>query len=457
MSISRRRRGTALLAAMAGLLTAGCTALAGPARIDPPAPAAGPAFPGLLPSAQNRASRRYVFQIHGINTADPEWGESLLARISPRGYVRTRTVGPIDGYWRPATLATVKTIRSPGLTCEGNPTCTFSRFGIYKKDVFSNATTGDRVTVFTYFWRGDLWRITGPYLKYDIAANDLKGWTPNSHHSAINAAIKAGLVDNGLSDAAGYISGLGQLEREGLETAICAMLADAIDTEAARSVAPGTGCLARLAPLNNLDPSSVEFNFLSHSLGSRMLYDVLSGEEAATHRSRSDAAVSARAFIATRTRTMFMAANQMPLLAVAGLTIEDAPAGGAPEATELPVKSFLSLHAQPRSGATQEGYRLPAPPPVPSQDLTVIAFQDPDDLLGFKASDAVLGENVEGVRFVDVVHRNTPQIAFILAWPLSAHDNELNEPNSLKMILCGATADAIGGLKADRCLTGNRH
>jgi hypothetical protein len=86
--------------------------------------------------------------------------------------------------------------------------------------------------------------------------------------------------------------------------------------------------------------------------------------------------------------------------------------------------------------------------------LVVVAFQDPDDLLGFKASDAVMGDTnpkINNVRFVDVLHRNTDQWLYLFSNPLKAHDNELSEPNSLKMILCGAQADASGNLTANAC------
>ena len=120
----------------------------------------------------------------------------------------------------------------------------------------------------------------------------------------------------------------------------------------------------------------------------------------------------------------------------------------APEAATLepqPPLDFIHLKAPPIRGA--------APPysSGPALHLTVIAFQDPDDLLGFKASDAVLGAHDDSVTFVDVLHRNTPQWAFLFAMPELAHDHELEEPHSLQMILCGADAGPDGWLKPRNC------
>jgi hypothetical protein len=462
MTTDRRRPWDARIAGLLAWLCLapallGCTALSGPASIEPPPSLAGPAFPGLLPSSENRAPRRFIFQIHGIDTSDPNWGESLLGRIPKYGYIRERTPGPIDTYWHPATLSEAKVVAGPGLVCTDHPGCVFNNFGIYKKDVFRNASTGDVVTVFTYFWRADLWTITGAYLRDDVLANNVTNWRPNTRKSLINASLKAGLVDNGLSDAAGYLSGLGALEREGLESALCAMLEDAIATPQASAVAPGTGCLGRLAPLNTLNGRDVEFNFLSHSLGSRMLYDVLSAREPVTGASRTREATSARMFISDQTRTFFMAANQLPLLAESSLTISPAPEAALGSNPEPGAEEAAALEARPRSFADLRG----AAPRTPGERsrartpaLTIVAFQDPDDLLGFKASDAIVGatDPTASVKFVDVVHRNTPQILYVLASPLAAHDSEMKEPHSREMILCGANADPLGHLKADRCL-----
>ena len=445
-----------LIALLAAAGVAACTSPAGPARIDNYNRPAGPAFPGLLPAPDSHVARRFIFQVHGIHTENEDWGNSLLDKIPAYGYVH-RGKGP----WSPARLAEPRRLIGQALPCTGNPTCTFPAFGKYKKDVFTSTTANEEIVVFTYFWRGDLWSVTGPYLQPDIQSNATKGLFPSTRKSLINAAIKGGLVDNGLSDAAGYLSGVGELEREGLESALCAMFADAIATEAARRVPPGEGCLASLYQFDNAMPDQIEFNFLSHSLGSRMLYDVLSGEDAQTKAPRAADAVGARRTIANHTRTFFMAANQLPLLAVASINVDRPGAGLAPSppgaGVAPPVADATHPTALSLTRRAQGFFNLRAASPdarhpgAPKTELTVVAFQDPDDLLGYKASDGVTPDPAHAITFVDVVHRNTSQWLFLLASPLSAHDNELNEPHSRQMILCGARADSGGKLTANRC------
>jgi hypothetical protein len=430
--------------------------MAGPARIENYKGTAGPVFSGLLQPAGGAVKRRFIFQIHGINTDKPSWGQSLLKHIPDYGY-ELRTP---NSQFQPAMLAPPsRQLTGHPLPCgDKNPTCVFKSFGEYKKDVFVNAAAGEEVVVFTYFWRGDLWTITGPYLQPDIDDNTTHGLS--SRKSVINAAIKAGLVDNGLSDAAGYISDVGDLEREGLETAICAMYADAIATQAARDILekkPGAGCLAKLYDLHTVFFDKVEFNFLSHSLGSRMLYDVLSADLPKGGGARSPAALEARRVLADRTRNFFMAANQLPLLAVSGITVgPEASTAATPSATRN--LNALSLTASPNAFLNLRSVEKDKPHLKSSrtEELSVVAFQDPDDLLGYKASDGILPDPDRRLTFIDVLHRNTNQYLFLLASPVKAHDNELNEPNSLKMILCGAKADAAGRLSPTPCAHGPR-
>jgi hypothetical protein len=412
---------------------AGCTAMSGPAHIDGFQGRQGQAFSGLLPGSSGTPVPRYIFQIHGIDTPTPdEWAGRLTDQIPKHGYVR---ISPLAPPWNDAPLSKSVTIKLADLTTS------FDHFGQYRKDVFVRETDGETVVVYSYYWRHDLWLVMQPFLAADIQANSTASWTPNTKKSLLNSMIKAGLMDEGLSDAAGYLSPMGSLEREGIETTLCAMFADAIGVQ---HVPVGTGCLAQLATNNPL-PDKVEFAFLSHSLGSRMLLDVLSTRDPELG-ARGLADVAARGFLRVHTRNFFMAANQLPLLVVGDATIQPLPVG--PPA--LPVgpaqpSDFFDLHAPP--GPPRLGV-APAPP----IQLDVIAFQDPDDFLGFKASDSVLGHAQPGVlEFTDIVHRNTPQMLYVLSWPVGAHDRELEEPNSRQMILCGASVDTAGRLSAEHC------
>jgi hypothetical protein len=254
---------------------------------------------------------------------------------------------------------------------------------------------------------------------------------------------------------------MGQLVREGVETTLCDMVADAVGTDAAKQVAQGSGCLTRLSrDVGGAYPKDVEFNFLSYSLGSRMLFDVLNpptGARAAQQRQDAEALggpgapaiadpTASRRFVATRVRTFFMAANQLPLLAIGSVSVDDSePAGGPHAAAAAPPTpaTFLDL----RVGAAEAHVAGLEP----AEPLQIVGFQDPDDLLGFRAGDAIDQHGSPHVIVRDVLHRNTPQWLWLFSWPPDAHARELYEPTSTKLILCGGHTDASGHLHPYAC------
>ena len=396
-------------------------------------------FDGLLSSGPRRSAVRYIFQTHGIRSSGVEWTYALIKAIERYGYVEE---GGTQYLWHNAPLAHPMLVNGRDAHCDRADGCRFTYFGQYSKRVFFNPRTNTHVIVFAYRWKDDLWTITGHYLKSDIAANSLP--FPSTKRSAVNETVKVEMIDDGFSDAVGYLSNLGALEREGMETAVCAMLSDAL---AIKGPSPGAGCIGRFDAADLRRLSRVEFNFLSHSLGSRMLYDVLSGAVPGTGYVRSASEYDARALVRARTHEIIMAANQMPLLAPSEFSVirADGPTAGRVTAAGSPPTAFVNL---------TDDSALPSA--VRDQDvlhLTVIAFQDPDDLLGFKASDAVIGDQNPSVTFVDILHRNATQWAFSFVWPPDAHDRELEERHSRQMIMCGAEENPDRTLTARPCPT----
>jgi hypothetical protein len=431
-----------LLVAIAIALTlSSCTSLAGTARVDGP-PHAGLAFEGLISQDAGRARVRYIFQTHGINSPCCGWAQPLLNAIAdPRyGFVKDYAA---SYPWRKAALAQPMIVTGRDASCARPEGCRLTTFGQYSKDVFVNRAAGEKVVVFSYAWRDDLWSITCPHVCPDIRANTYS--FPSTKHSYINARLKIGVMDEGLSDAVGYLSSLGALEREGMETAVCAML---LDAAAVRGPSPGAGCLGRFeaTDLDRLD--QVEFNFLSHSLGSRMLYDVLSNSMPSAGVLATKSGMNVRGAIRARTHELIMAANQMPLLAPSEFHVtpeSDIMTSQVAAALAPPSSADAFINMKPPAALNTHTFTSPI------LHLTVVAFQDPDDLLGFKASDAAIGAKDPNVTFVDVLHRNADQWLFVFASPYSAHDHELEERHSLKMILCGADESTDGRLAARTC------
>jgi hypothetical protein len=378
------------------------------------------------------------------------YGDQLFTPLKAAGYAQRRLSGTDANPWLPATLSRTLYVTGEGLRCQDQPVCVFDHFGQYRIDQFTNPKTNDVLIIYTYYWDADLWTIEGNYLHSDLARQ----------RSPINMALKDGVVDYGLSDAAGYLGPMGQLVREGVETTLCQMVASAIGAADASAISPGHGCLARLSAIRSAYPDDVEFDFLSHSLGSRMLYDVLNPQPPGSTETLSADQLRSRRFIALHSRSFLMAANQLSLLAIGRVQVTDdrpladqaastpaaisraerLPAG---EATCPTPQTFFDLRCMSAADQGRE-----AQPPR----LDVVGFLDPDDLLGFKASDTLNGAPTpQSLNFVNVIHRNTPQWAWLFAWPPSAHDHELEEETSTRLILCGGSVNAAGALIPNNC------
>jgi hypothetical protein len=360
----------------------------------------------------------------------------LLKALEDRGYRRTAE----PSTWIPAATRRDWHVRGEALACRGDdadePPCLYKSFGDYRFDRL-RGDGGDQVVVVSYYWHLDLWRAQYPFLHDDFQQDP----------GFISGPLKHETVGGGLGDAAAYLGDLGIPLREGMATAICAMLQDAADLQSRGSSGLET-CLAegegsRIAP-------KVQFGFVSHSLGSRILFDVLTdgwGVAGPAERRRASQR-EAYETLAAQTTSFFMAANQLPLLGPGLVSVTaqpPIPPTALPEhCANLP--SFLALRCVLKSSGDQ---RL-----VRDSMLDVVAFHDPGDLLGYRVSGGMAAAP-SGVRFLTVEHRNTPQILWAGSWPLSAHDRELERQTSIGLILCGGV-EARGTLRPRVCGSGGR-
>lgn len=499
----------ASLALTAALAASGCTSLAGVAKLEPAADAQSPeptAFPGLLSGAgldETPAAVRYVFHTHGMGLTDAD--EVLLdpvkRALEQEGY--RREGGAAGSPWIDAPTKRPHDFRGEALNCEGGAAlqkpCRFESFGQYRVDRFINPALNRRVVVYSYFWHGDLWRIQKPFLEHDEAGlkSGFAGWTAGW----ISGGLKQSIVNEGLSDVAAYLGPAGEPLRQGMSSAVCLMLREAAGApvaaethNASLSVSP-SDCLTD-AQSSDLLESDARISFISHSLGSRMLFDVLSEP---TSRALTDGTPT-KSLVATRraTDTFFMAANQLSLLGIGRIqrvegngtsdaqkSADKAATAGCP--TTLP--GFLTVtcrtprDAQGRNKMTG-GLSEKAVKAIDARrDLAVIGFFDPGDVLGYSLMGGRAGEPPADIRFISVLHRNTPQILRLGSNPAQAHDNELalesralpwvglaraqdapprrrdapaevfRSPTAVAMILCGAKADSPDRLKARKCHT----
>lgn len=395
-----------------------------------------PAFAGLLRAVGEPKTdvpvRRFIFHTHGMGMTQHcrDFMDPLTALLKARGY---RADGLPSG-WLDAPTDGSHYIRGEALRCKsgsGKP-CRYDSFGQYRIDRLKGPA-GDEVVVYSYFWHRDLWRAQLPFVNHDLAQDP-----------GLLAKPAKELVDGGLGDAASYLGELGVPLREGMSSAICAMLVHAATGKPApderrKTLATGLDhCLTEQEAQDGVRfRDELHFGFLSHSLGSRMLFDVLSGWGRAP--GAATPATSTRTALAYRTDTFFMAANQLPLLGPGRVT---RTRSSPPEAVTTDVcanlPGFLGLRCRT---LRVEGGR--------TKTLDVVGFVDPGDLLGFRVSGGIADETFPGIRFVNVRHRNAPQVLLLGTWPTSAHDKELQEPSAAALILCGGLGKSP--LKARPC------
>jgi len=432
----------ALLLGLSAALGGCVTHPAGPAEVYVPPHGQATGFQGVIANAPP-AKARYVFITHGMGKTEDTFADRLLDWLVDAGYERTsrQRAATADG-WIPVTLAEPYDVSGGALICgpggdHTRPPCRFASFGGYKIDSFRHGRSGDVVHVYRFFWQASLQAVQDPFIAND---NDVP-------RATLNGALKVAIVNYGFADAAGYIGPMGVLMREGAEGAVCSMMRDA------SAGGPDVGA-RRTDPCAFADldpgaiPNDVSLNFISQSLGSRLMMDTL----ASAYEPQGNALVANVGGIRTRavqmtilhqTSAFYMLANQLPLLGIGCVEIHRQ---GAPPPGDQPcrISRFADAVADARRAGPAPGKALAW---LETPPLEVVSFQDPDDLLGFRFSDDFPPPGSKTLKAVQVLHRNTPQrrlLQYTFADPSAAHATELDHLSSARLILCGGALQSDG-------------
>ncbi|MES3022105.1 MAG: hypothetical protein V4857_11040 [Pseudomonadota bacterium] len=234
-------------------------------------------------------------------------------------------------------------------------------------------------------------------LDYDLTGSPTDCAAPGEckpTRARLNAMFKDKLLNDCLVDAVIYQGASGPVIQQKMVAALGKVLAD------------GGG-----APLV----------LIAESLGSKLSFDALNAMLVSPSREQSSAGQDA----AARLVQVFMAANQLPLLALGEQTIET-PARAAGAAADS-LQRFLELRrALPRA----QDKRVSA--------LTLVALTDPNDVLSYRLQPTRYA--APDVQVADVLVSNKPTWFGLIEDPFGAHNDYLVNPGVTRIIACGVPA-----------------
>ena len=233
-----------------------------------------------------------------------------------------------------------------------------SDLGCVDRIVLTLPASQKTITLHRFFWDDALWdSVESPLVGYDdpVAVLPTGAKDPNTGYDDLDALrapanrkLKNNVITWGLTDAAAYMGPVGRLAREGVGAAICVATSDQADTidqapiqkrsdERSWRIRSSTEVCSESAPARPRSPLAV----FSHSLGSRVVFDTLTRDLDQDIKGET-ARVSTRLNqLPNRQHTVFLMANQIPLLAAGRLQ----DAASAPQRAEPRLKQPLTFVA----------------------------------------------------------------------------------------------------------------
>lgn len=344
--------------------------------------------------------------------------------------------------------------------------------------VVASATGGRPVFIYRLHWDDALWNAyQWPHLGYDDPFPRNDDGRPYSHpgyedidalRASENSRLKNALVTYGLSDATMYIGPVGHLIQEAVRSAICAVLSesskqssyfDDIDSalqrlafrpskSAQRASMPALGERDLCKPLTKR--ADVAFSIVTHSLGSRAVFDVLTGGMTAQLAENLNAA-------SLQELEVFMLSNQIPLIGIGKLHL-----GGE----EAQIDTRKRLHRKLRFVAVSEINDILTYELVPyfehlyflrcrGKDSNINYILPPEDctesesleysqrLADFKSDSVARAKYIDelGFNIIDARVAFAPQLLAPFTPnfldPLAAHSGYLTDKSVQKLIFCG--------------------
>lgn len=395
-------------------------------------------FQGLQ-SIQRDAKHLHIVMVHGISRHSPGWSKDFHNKLAASLNLRLEKDEAwgkciaIDGKGEFAEMAGCDESKIPE-TADGVIRSVVLRPADGNKE--TSAVTITEVT----------WSPITSALKKTLLDYDKESGLSNKR-ALINKKLREGLIDDGFSDALAYSGEAGERIRQVVWHAICHSLAG--------NPQNGGKC--------DMQGSGQRFAFITHSLGSRVVFDLLhvdAREEEDAARRNEISLMQQHALkqkISGNTVAVYMLANQLPLLEMAG-----APRAGVGEqagnadglklfrADKAPSPisgtNAIARFLQDRRGAIkkQESLEFMAQK-VPQPPLSIAAFSDPNDLLSYSLCHSGM-RRLEDVELSDIWVSNAPNL-YLFADPAAAHQGYWTNKDVIKLL--------IGGKEEGRQTCGN--
>jgi hypothetical protein len=256
---------------------------------------------------------------------------------------------------------------------------------------------------------------------------------PNADtRGTINGGIKDGLMIGGFADATIVLSPLGDVLRDDVSLAVCAIASDVLAYEhIAQPAQQGNRCdLSRLvtteatASIAGNALQRTEFFGITHSLGSFLVLDA----EAKANENRATGGEElkreALAFALFDDATVFMFANQVALLQLGRLdavcTVKSTDSANCPARALPSLDALMNRH-----------------PGAPGEMTKYVAFNDANDLLGYELPPYLPDVGLTGT-LVNVTVRNPGfRIPWLFKNPGGAHTRQGENRAIIKAVVEG--------------------
>ncbi|UVM29945.1 hypothetical protein [Pseudomonas sp. B21-021] len=351
-----------------------------------------------------------IMIIHGMCTHDSEW-----ANKSIQGIAKQLAEGPVA----PVTFTEV----------------TGSKARVYKRSLLLQDNS--KVNISAIVWSPILTPLkeglcydqsvkTGICAKGedrpDFIEADISSPAFKETRASINRSLKDGLMDDCLADAIAY---QGKAKEEISRQVQEAVLVAATPSENVRSTDEvRTDAAAR---------KDIPLVIHTASLGSKVGFDALNS----LRQQGAEGEAAARSTI-QRTSAIFMSANQLPILQIADMSLTYGGAKGlAADVPQDSLKVLLETYG-PQISLFQTNKGLPLGKQQPSDQPMVVVLSDPNDVLSYSLRNF---KHRPDYVTVDVVVSNAPTWFGAFENPLKAHQDYLEQPNVVDLVVNGRKAD----------------